>query len=548
MFRPRSPAWLVPALVLFAASTAQGKPRQAAHDARAKQAQKSKGPTAANNKAATAKPSAPPAEKSAKAAPPPTPPALSLQVQKATLENGLRVVMNVDRTSPTIAVAVTYDVGARNEERGRSGFAHLFEHMMFEGSANVAKGEHFKLVSAHGGALNGTTSSDRTNYFEMLPSNELPLALWLEADRMKSLDVSAENFENQRKVVQEEYRMRVSNVAYAPAQIRLEELVFQGYWPYEHDAIGSMQDLDNAQLEWVRNFHASYYAPNLAVLSIAGDFEPDEAMQLVHRFFDTGKKQEKVVPYEPGDLPEQQAPRSAALEDAHAKTPAFFYGWSIVPNRDPDHYALELAMSVLTDGESSRLHQKLVRDKALAQEVWGWTEDHRGPDMAGIQVKLAEGARLSDAQKATDTIIDALTKDGPSEAEMTKVRNRVEASFLFGLQSNLQRANKLGQYELFYGDARLLNGEPARYFAVTKDDIKRVMAKYIAPARRTVVEVRPTGMVDPPPKPVPAAAPVNKPISGLKTKLLDKDRVTKTTKASSLGKEKEGGLHKSKRK
>jgi zinc protease len=549
MFRSsRSPAWLLSALVLLAAGAADAKPRQAAQDTRAKHAQKSKGPSAVN-KTAPAKPTAPAADKPAKTAAPPTPPALSLQVQKATLENGLRVVMNVDRTSPTIAVAVTYDVGARNEERGRSGFAHLVEHMMFEGSANVGKGEHFKLVSGHGGALNGTTSSDRTNYFEMLPSNELPLALWLEADRMKSLDVSAENFENQRKVVQEEYRMRVSNVAYAPAQIRLEELVFQGYWPYEHDAIGSMQDLDNAQLEWVRSFHDSYYAPNLAVLSIAGDFEPDEAMQLVHRFFDTGKKQEKVVPYEPGDLPEQQGPRNAALEDSHAKTPAFFYGWAIVPNRDPDHYALELAMSVLSDGESSRLHQKLVRDKALAQEVWGWTEDHRGPDMAGIQVKLADGARVSDAEKATDAVIEALTRDGPTEAEMTKVRNRVEALFLFGLQSNLQRANKLGQYELFYGDARLLNTEPARYFAVTRDDVKRVLAKYIVPARRTLVEVRPTGMVDPPPKPAPApAATPPKPIAGLKTKLLDKDRVTKTTKASSLGKEKEGGLHKSKRK
>ena len=546
MHRPRFPAWLVPALAVLTAGAAEGKPPRQAHETRAKHAQKGATPAPAG-KASPAKPSAAPAEKSTKAATPPTPPTLSLQVQKATLENGLRVVMNVDRTSPTIAVAVTYDVGARNEERGRSGFAHLFEHMMFEGSANVAKGEHFKLVSGHGGNLNGTTSSDRTNYFEMLPSNELPLALWLEADRMKSLDVSAENFENQRKVVQEEYRMRVSNVAYAPAQIRLEELVFQGYWPYEHDAIGSMQDLDNAQLEWVRAFHDSYYAPNLAVLSIAGDFDPDEAMQLVHRFFDTGKKQEKVVPYEPGDLPEQSGPRSASLEDSHAKTPAFFYGYAIVPNREPDHYAIDLAMSVLSDGESSRLHQKLVRDKALAQEVWGWTEDHRGPDIAGIQVKLAEGARIADAQKVTDTIIDALAKDGPTDAEMVKVRNRIEASFLFGLQSNLQRANKLGQYELFYGDARLLNAEPAKYFAVTKDDIKRVLAKYVVPARRTVVEVRPTGMVDPPPKAAPVPA-VPKPIAGLKTKPLEKDRVTKTTKASSLGKEKEGGLHKPKRK
>jgi zinc protease len=163
-----------------------------------------------------------------------------------------------------------------------------------------------------------------------------------------------------------------------------------------------------------------------------------------------------------------------------------------VPDREPDHYALELAMSVLSDGESSRLHQKLVRDKALAQEVWGWTDDHRGPDAAGIQVKLAEGARMADAQKATDAIVDALAKDGPTEAEMAKVRNRVEASFLFGLQSNLQRANKLGQYELFWGDARLLNAEPANYFAVTKEDIKRGWRKYHSHATHGG-RVRPTG-------------------------------------------------------
>ncbi len=482
------------------------------------------------------------AQKAAAGAPAAKPPAaapqaLNLQVQKATLDNGLRVVMNVDHTSPTIAVAVTYDIGARNEERGRSGFAHLFEHMMFEGSANVPKGEHFKLVSAHGGNLNGTTSSDRTNYFEMLPASELPLALWLEADRMKSLNVSAENFENQRKVVQEEYRMRVSNVAYAPAQIRLGELVFLGYWPYEHDAIGSMQDLDNAQLDWVRAFHDSYYAPNLAVLAIAGDFEADDAMTLVHRFFDTGKKQEKVIPYEPPAMPEQTSPRSATLEDSHAKTPAFFYAWAVPPDREPDHYALELAQAILTDGESSRLYQKLVRDKALAQEVSGWTEDHRGPDVLGIEVKLAEGARVADTQKATDAIIDALAKDGPTDAEMTKVRNRTESSFLFGLQSNLQRATRLGQYEAFWGDARLLNAEPPNYFAVTKDDIKRVMAKYVVTAKKTIVEVRPTGMVDTPRAPAPAAHPAVP-----KTRPLEK--TTTKGKGSSLGKEKEGGKHK----
>src|SRR5262249_11691630 len=149
----------------------------------------------------------------------------------------------------------------RSEERGRSGFAHLFEHMMFQGSRNVARGQHLKLVTAHGGVFNGTTNSDRTLYYEMVPPNELSLALWLEADRMKSLDVSRENFENQRAVVKEEYRMRIENAPYAPAELRLDELVFQGYWPYEHSAIGTMRDLDAAELEWVRAFHDRYYAP-----------------------------------------------------------------------------------------------------------------------------------------------------------------------------------------------------------------------------------------------------------------------------------------------
>src|SRR5215468_8388778 len=202
---------------------------------------------------------------------------LAIDVRKAKLDNGLRVVMSVDHTTPTIAADIVYDVGGRNEQRGRSGFAHLFEHMMFQGSENVARGDHFRLVTSHGGSLNGTTNEDRTNYFEMLPRSELPLALWHEADRMKTLDVTEFNFKNQVKVVQEEYRMRNENVPYRPASIRLQAMVFQGYWPYEHTSIGTMADLDAAQLDWVKAFHDQYYAPNNAVLAIAGDFDPDEA-------------------------------------------------------------------------------------------------------------------------------------------------------------------------------------------------------------------------------------------------------------------------------
>lgn len=419
---------------------------------------------------------------------------LTIPIQRATLENGLRVVMNPDHSSPTVAVAMTYDVGARNEDPGRSGFAHLFEHMMFQGSANVPKGDHFKLITAHGGTLNGTTSSDRTNYFQVLPSSELALALWLEADRMKSLDISLENFENQRKVVQEEYRMRVSNSAYAEARIRLSELAYQGYWPYEHPPIGSMKDLDDAKLEWVRAFHHSHYAPNLAVLSISGDFEPDEAMQLVHRFFDTAKKQESPIAYKPPPLPEQTSPRTDVLEDANAKTPAFFYGWVIPPMRDPAHYPLELLSSVLADGESSRLYRKLVRERGVAADVWAGTGDRRGPDLFTIFVKLREGAKLEDVQKLVDAEIEALARSGPTEAEMKKVASRTEAYFLFGLQSNLQRAIRLGEAEAFWGDARLLTQEPLRYASVTRSDIQRAASEWLVPEKRTLIEVLPKGM------------------------------------------------------
>ncbi|MBX3225254.1 MAG: insulinase family protein, partial [Labilithrix sp.] len=423
---------------------------------------------------------------------------LHLDVKRAKLDNGLRVVMLVDHTSPTVAVDVVYDVGGRNEERGRSGFAHLFEHMMFQGSANVPRGDHFRLVTSHGGTLNGTTSEDRTNYFEMLPSSELALGLWLEADRMKALDVSQKNFENQRAVVKEEYRMRVENAAYVPAAIRLQELTYQGYWPYEHSAIGTMRDLDAAELDWVRAFHRAYYAPNNAVLSIAGDFDENEAMALVRKYF--GDAKPAAVPkLELPPVPEQTAPRRVVVEDPHAKLPALFEGWVIPPSFEPDHYALTLAAMLLGEGESSRLHRALVRERAIAIEAEAQTEGFRGPDMFEIVVKLAgergaagaSSARIEQVQKLIDSQLADVARLGPSDEEMKKLRARVQAQFLLGLQSNFARAQKLAEHELYRGDAALLNGELDRYLAVTKDDIKRVVGKYLTPNRRNVVEVKP---------------------------------------------------------
>lgn len=420
---------------------------------------------------------------------------LGFDVKRTRLDNGLRVVMLVDRTSPTVAIDVVYDVGGRNEERGRSGFAHLFEHMMFQGSANVPRGEHFKLVTGHGGTLNGTTNEDRTNYFEMLPSSELALGLWLEADRMKSLDVSQGNFENQRAVVKEEYRMRVENAAYVPAGIRLQELVYQGYWPYEHSAIGTMRDLDAAELGWVRSFHAAYYAPNNAVVSIVGDFDERDALSLVTKYF--GDARPAAIPMlELPPLPEQTAPRSAIVEDAHAKLPALFMGWVGPPSGEADHYALEMAANLLGDGESSRLRRELVRDRNLAVAADAQVEGYRGPDMFEIIVKLASGAKIDQVRSLIDRRLADLAKVGPSDAEMNKLKTRVQAQLLLGLQSNFARAQKLAGLELFRGNAELLNGELDRYLAVTKEDIRRVVGKYLTANRRSIVEVKPGSTAD----------------------------------------------------
>jgi len=427
-------------------------------------------------------------------------------IQRVTLENGLRVVLNPDSSSPTVAVAVTYGVGSRDERPGQSGFAHLFEHMMFQGSRNVKKGDHFTLIAERGGTLNGTTSSDRTNYFEVLPSSELPLALWLEADRMRSLDVTPENFENQRAVVQEEYRMRYENAPYMRGMLRLGELVFDGYAPYAHPTIGSMKELEAAKFEWVKDFYDRYYAPNNAVLAITGDFDTDQAMRLVREYFGAIPRK-ATARAELGAPPAQVSSRRETVEDPNVKTPGFFYGFRIPPSQTKEHYALELLTVMLADGESSRLHQLLVRDRALAQRVSAWTRDQVGPDELAISVVLTEKGKLADVQRVLDAELEKVRKAPPSPAELSKAKNRVRASFVFGIQTNMGRAVKLSEYESYYGDARQLARELGRYLEVTAEDVQRAAAQYLTPERRSLVEVVPVAK----PAVAKAAAPKGQP-------------------------------------
>jgi len=399
-------------------------------------------------------------------------------------------VLNPDPTSPTVGVSVTYDVGSRNEEPGRSGFAHLFEHMLFQGSRHVPKGEHFKLISERGGTLNGTTSADRTNYFEVVPASELELVLWLEADRMRWLNVDADNFENQRAVVKEEYRMRVDNSPYARGFLRLEEVVFADYAPYDHSTIGKMEDLDAAKLPWVQDFYQRHYGPNNAVLTLAGNFDPDQAMDMIERYFAPAERREPP-PWKPPPTPAQTRPQRERVTDKNVRTEALLYGFMIPPAHTPDHYALEVAALVLGDGESSRLHQELVKRLTLAQRASAWTRDYRGPDVFGAMIVLSEKAKLKDVEKALDGELAKLAKTAPSAAELERVKRRLRASFVFGLQTNLRRAVELGEYELYWGDARGISRELEHYMAITPQDVQRVAAKYLTQGNRVVLEIAP---------------------------------------------------------
>jgi zinc protease len=317
---------------------------------------------------------------------------------------------------------------------------------------------------------------------------------------MRWLAVTAENFENQRAVVKEEYRMRVDNAPYGRAHIRLGELAFADYLPYAHSTIGSMQDLDAAKLEWVADFYRSHYAPNNAVLTIAGDFDSDQALELVRKYF--GPAERRTVPAFTAALPAKDAAPAArreVVEDKNTNTPAILWSFRIPPNRTPDHYALELAALLLADGESSRLYQKLVRDRAILQQVAAWTDDRRGPDQFGMMGVLTEKAHLKDVEQAFDAELDRLRKTPPSAAELARVKARLKHDFVFGLQSNGTRSTRLGEYEVFFGDARLLTRELSVYLSVTAEDVKRVVNEYLRSDRRFAIEVRP-------PAPAQAAA------------------------------------------
>jgi zinc protease len=401
------------------------------------------------------------------------------------LKNGLRVIVSVDHTAPTVSVAVTYNVGSADEKARRTGFAHLFEHMMFKGSANVGPGEHPALIFANGGTMNGTTDQDRTLYFETLPANQLELALFLEGDRMKSLDINKDNLNNQRAAVQEERRLRVDNQPYGASFEKVDEQAYDNP-AYHHSIIGSMEDLNAASVDDVATFFKTYYAPNNAVLTIVGDVDTAKTKALVEKYF--GPVTRQPDPKRP-DLkePPHTAERRSTIDDPLARLARLDIAWIIPPANSPDSAALDVLTDILSTGRSARLNQTLVREKQLATAASAGNQDMRGPGLYQIVAIVAPGKKPEDVEAALYEEIEKV-KTGPiADWEIEKAQNGMRRQQAQAITSSLQRAIQLGEYALFYNDPNLINTRIDKILKVTAADVQRVARTYLTKENRSVM-------------------------------------------------------------
>jgi predicted Zn-dependent peptidase len=409
--------------------------------------------------------------------------------QEVTLKNGLRVQLVEDHSAPVIAVNVAYDVGSRNERKGLTGFAHLFEHMMFKGSRNVGDGEHFYLIFSNGGVMNGTTNSDVTLYFETLPSNQLELALFLEADRMRSLEITREKLDNQRHAVQEERRLRLDNQPYGRSWERLGELLYQNF-AYQHSTIGSMEDLNAASVEDVAQFFRIYYAPNNAVLSLVGDFEPRRALELIRKYFEDIPRQEPPPEVNLSEPPQKEE-RRETMQDPLARMPLVQIAYQIPPGDAPDVQALEVLSSILHGGDSSRLYQSLTKEKELVASVGGYVDERIGPGSFNVYAMVRTGKRVEEVEAAIYEEIERLIKEPIAAWELEKAKNTTRLGFMEGLRTAQARATVLGTYTVMYGDPNLINTRLSQIEAVTPQDVQRVAKEYLRASNRTVLITMP---------------------------------------------------------
>jgi zinc protease len=418
---------------------------------------------------------------------------MQIPIETFRLSNGLSVVLSEDHTAPIVAVNLWYHVGSANERQGRTGFAHLFEHMLFQGSADVGANEHFELVQRAGGTLNGSTWLDRTNYYETVPSNQLELVLWLEANRMGYLlpAMTQQKLDTQRDVVQNERRWSMDNQPYGTWWERLPALAFPPEHPFHHSLIGSMTDLDAASLDDIATFFSTYYTPDNAVLSIAGDFEPGAARTMIERHFGAIPRGAMKPPLPDMSLPPTFGGPLREVVPDDVMLPRVFMAFRSPVFGTDEYYAASVCSAILGLKKGSRLYRALVREQQVAAEATAFTYDlAKGSDLLVVDVTARPETRLGVLEEAIRAEIDRLLADGVTDDEVARAVTLIETDLVVSLQSAGDRADRLSMFATYFNDPTLVNEQAERYRAVTAERVTAfARARLVAENRASLVYV-----------------------------------------------------------
>jgi zinc protease len=413
-----------------------------------------------------------------------------LQYDISTLPNGLTLVLSEDHSTPIVHMQVWYHVGSKNEKKGRTGFAHLFEHLMFKGSKNVGPEEHTSMMTSLGGQANAYTTDDETVFWETVPQQYLPLIMWLEADRMATLRIDKETFQSEREVVKEERRMRVDNQPYG----RLTEFIFDNAFtthPYKHQTIGTMEDLQAASIEDVRDFYQTYYVPENATVVLVGDFDMAQAKEFAAQYFGRVPKAAHPVPRDIPQEPPQPAERRATVR-APWPLPAVVIAYHITYDGHPDSYPLHIAAKVLTDGQSSRIQQSLVYDKQIAVSAFGGANLIEDPNLFYAGAIVQPGHTPEEAANALIAELDRLKAEPITDHELQRTKNQFARDYITQRESNQQKALQLGHAVVIHHDIRTADGEFDIFQNITAADVQRVAQTYFRPENRLVLTVLPS--------------------------------------------------------
>ncbi len=412
-----------------------------------------------------------------------------------TLDNGLKVVVLEDRSSPVVHVAVWYHVGSKDEKPGRTGFAHLFEHLMFKGSKNVRPDQHPSWITSIGGEANAETDEDTTLYWQTVPSHHLPLVLWLEADRMASLDVSDDKFRTEREVVKEERRMRFENQPFG----RLPEIIFDNAFtthPYRHQTIGSMADLEAASINDVREFHRTYYVPNNATVVIVGDVDSTQAQAMAERYLGRVPRG-KPVPREIPAEPRHTAEKIATVTESWP-LPAVVLSHHITFDGHPDAYPLHILAKVMSDGDSSRLYRSLVYEQQIALAAFGEAKLIENPNLFYMVAIVNPGRQPDAVMRALVQQVERVKAEGITEAELNRAKRQFARDYILGRETVRQKALHLGHAAVLHNDITTADGEFDLFQNVTLEDVHRVARTYFTETGRMRLTIMPTGGVQQP--------------------------------------------------